>query len=98
MQQLSSAQLSSVQLGSAPGGSCRLLASQAPCETSGVWHLTSAMGFSNTTGLRGDASGLALYLTRGNKTSTDDFCYRTCTKVSTGFRSQRNQNTLQGHA
>ena len=32
-----------------------------------VWHLTSAMGFSNTTGLRGDDPGLALKLTRGTK-------------------------------
>ena len=93
---LSSAQLSSAQPPSE--GNCCFRGSHALCETSGVRHRTSAAVFSNTTGPRGDAPGLALNLLRGKGSSTDGFCYCTCTKVCRTRGAHRNQNTLQSHA
>ena len=81
--------------------SCCFGGSQALCETLGVRHRTHATALSSATGLRGDGPGLATNFVRGKRSSTDSFCYFTCTKVSRTGRahgSHRNQNTLQSHA
>lgn len=59
------------------------LGSQAPCGTSAVRHPILALDLSKTPGLTGDDPGLGFNLIqRGKRSSTDGFCYCTCTKVS----------------
>ena len=57
------------------------------------------MGLSSTAeGPEGRVPGASPSWTGGNKSSTEDLCYHTCSKVSSMFGAHRNQATLQYHA
>lgn len=57
------------------------------------------MGLSSAAeGPEGRVPGASPGLTGGNKSSTEDLCYHTCSKVSSTFEAHRTQATLQYHA